>query len=100
MIDWVDVGLNSLWILGLASILAAFSYHHWLASESARRLRDVLSQPSWKVPLFAGMLLTCVGVGYGLTERWWEKAVWTVLAASFAWQLVMVFRQMRRKADR
>ena len=100
MIDWVTVGLNSLWILGLAMILAAFSYHQWLAGETARRLRDVLAQPSWKLPFSAGMLLTSIGFGYGLAERWWEKAVWTALAISYGCQLVRVLRQERKKAAR
>ncbi len=100
MIDWVNVALNALWIAGLALTLAAFSYHHWLAGETARRLRDVLTQPSWKRPFSAGMLLTCVGFGYGLVERWWEKTIWTALAAAYAWRLVTLFRHGRRKDAR
>lgn len=98
MIDWVNVGLNALWILGLSIILAAFSYHHWLAAETSRRLRDVLAQPSWKLPFSLGMVLTCVGVGYGLADRWWEKTIWTALALSYAWQLVTVLRHGRNRA--
>ena len=100
MVDWVSAVVNALWIVGLAIILAAFSYHQWLAGETSRRLRDVLSQPSWKILFAAGMVLTCVGVGYGLAEQWWEKPIWTTLAISFGWQLVMVFRQGRKKAVR
>ena len=50
MIDWVNVALNALWILGLSIILAAFSYHQWLAGETASRLRELWSQPSWQIP--------------------------------------------------
>ena len=100
MIDWVNVALNALWIAGLALILAAFSYHQWLASETSRRLRDVLSQPSWKILFAAGMLLTCIGVGSGLAERWWEKTIWAALAVSYAWQLVTAFRPRRKRATR
>ena len=99
MIDWVNVGINALWILGLSVILAAFSYHHWLAGETSRRLRDVLAEPSWKVPFSAGMVLTCVGFGYGLGERWWEKTIWTALALSYGYQVVQLVRQNRHKAD-
>lgn len=100
MIDWVSLALNALWIVGLAVILAAFSYHDWLARETARRRREVMAQPSWTLPFSAGLLLTCVGVGYGLGGRWWEKATWTILAISFGWQFVMVLRQVRKKAAR
>ena len=99
MIDWVNVALNALWILGLSMILAAFSYHHWLASETSRRLRDVLAQPSWKLPFTAGMVLTCVGFGYGLAERWWERTIWTALAVTCAVQLAKATRSGRHEDD-
>ena len=98
--DWVNLALNALWIGGLSIILASFSYHRWLAAETSRRLRDVLSQSSWTIPFSAGMSLTCVGFGYGLADRWWERAIWTALALVFAYQLVTDLRQERRKADR
>jgi hypothetical protein len=41
MIDWVDLGFNALWILGLAILLAAFSYQRWLAYEYGRGRREV-----------------------------------------------------------
>ena len=100
MIDWVNVSFNSLWILGLSVILAAFSYHHWLAGETSRRLRDSLAHASWKLPFSVGMVLTCVGFGYGLAERWWEKTIWTALALFYGWQFVMVLRHIRREAAR
>jgi hypothetical protein len=31
MIDWANVALSSLWIVGLAVILAALGYDGWLA---------------------------------------------------------------------
>jgi hypothetical protein len=99
MIDWVNVALNALWILGLSVILAAFSYHHWLAAETSRPLRQVLSQPSWTVPFSSGMALSCVGFGYGLGVRWWERAIWTALSLVFAFQLLTTLRQGRRKTD-
>ena len=100
MIDWVNVALNALWILGLSTILAAFSYHHWLAGETSRRLRDVLAQPSWKLPFTVGMVLTCVGFGYGLAEPWWARTLWTALAIACGGHLVIVLRQSRKTAAR
>ena len=87
MIDWLSVALNAFWIAGLAVILAAFSYHQWLAAETSRRLPAVLTQPSWKIPYSAGMLLTCLGFGFGVTTRWWERTAWTLLALSYAFEL-------------
>ena len=96
MIDWRLVGVNSLWILGCSIVLAAFSYHDWLARETSRRLRDVLSTPSWTVPYSAGMLLICLGFACGLVDRWWQKTIWAALAVSYARQFVTAFRQRRR----
>lgn len=42
MIDVRFVVAHSLWILGAAVALAAFSYYNWLAGEQRRRLREVL----------------------------------------------------------
>ena len=97
MIDWVNVVLNAIWILGLSIILAAFSYHHWLAAKTSRPLRQVLSQPSWTVPFSSGMVLACVGFGYGVEDRSWERAVWTALALVFVYHLVIDLRHPRPK---
>ncbi len=99
MIDWVGVALNAVWIAGLAIVLAAFSYHDWLARETDRRLRDVLALPSWKLTFFGGMLLACVGFAYGLSDRWWQKVIWMILALSFAYELMLLWRQGRPKGD-
>ncbi len=89
MIDWYLVLTSSLWILGLSVVLAAFSYHHWLAGETHRRLREQFREPSWIMSFSAGMAL--VGVGLGLSEgaRWWERLVWFVLATFFVWDGVV-----------
>jgi len=99
MIDWVNVAFNALWIGGLAVMLAAFSYHNSLAGETSRRLRDVLSQASWRLPFTLGMLLTRVGFGYGLSERWWKRTIWMVLAISYGFQIVAALFQRQKKTD-
>ncbi len=96
MIDWGYVVTNSLWILGLSMILAAFSYHDWLARESKQSRRDLLQRPSWRLPFSTGMLLFCLGLGLGREATWWEQSLWGVLAISFAWQGGSAFRARRR----
>lgn len=95
MTDWMNVALNALWIAGLAILLAAFSYHRWVAAESSSSLRSVLSRRSWKLPRSCGALLTCLGVGYGLADRWWERTLWTGLALACAFQLAADFLDAR-----
>ena len=85
MIDWWLVFTSALWILGLSIVLAAFSYHDWLRRETGRRLREMFSQPSWRLWSSAGLLLFCVGWGAGRGMQWWERVLWGALAVSFGW---------------
>ena len=91
MIDWPGLASNSLWILGLAIILAALGYHDWLAHYTGERLRDLLASPIWRRSFFGGMLLTCLGLA--LIERaWWAKFLWAGLAVACAWEGIELWR--------
>lgn len=96
MIDWTYVGTNGLWILGLSIILAAFSYHDWLAHETGQRRRDLFKRPSWRLPFSTGMILFCLGLGLGRQLAWWERMFWGALAFSFVWRLGRQLRSRRR----
>ena len=96
MIDWWFVGVNALWILGLSIILAAFSYHNWLRRETRHRWKEVFARPWWRLPFSLGMLLFCLGLGLGRGIAWWERTLWGLLAASFAWQTVTTAIHLRR----
>jgi len=98
MIDWWFVAVNALWILGLSIVLAAFSYHDWLRRETGRRWKEVRAQPSWQFPFSGGMLLFCLGMGLGHETAWWERTLWGLLAASFAWQTVAAATDLRRRS--
>lgn len=93
MIDWWIVATNSLWILGLSILLAAFSYHDWLAKELAKPRRDLFKERSWRLPFTGGMVLTCAGWGLSQAVVWWDRTLWAILAAWFAWDFV---REVRR----
>ena len=97
MIDWWFVAVNALWILGLSIVLAAFSYHDWLRRETGHRWKEVRAQPSWRFPFSGGMLLLCLGMGLGREVAWWERMLWGLLAASFAWQTVTAAIDLRRR---
>lgn len=98
MIDWRMVASNGLWILGLSVLLAAFSYHDWLAGTSGRRRRDLFKEPSFLLPCTSGLFLTCVGWGLGQAVRRWEKAVWFVLAATFGWETVRLLADAYKRS--
>lgn len=96
MIDRWMVAANSLWILGLSILLAAFSWHDWLAKETGRRRRDLFKERSWRLPFNGGMFLTCPGWGLAQADRWWAKTLWVGLAGSFGWGWIKTLREDRR----
>ncbi len=96
MIDWWLVFTSALWILGLAIVLAAFSYYDWLARETGRRRREVFWQSAWPAWLDAGLILVCAGLGLG-AHPWWERLLWLALAA---WFTCDGFNRVRKEAGR
>jgi len=94
-IDLTTLTLNALWVAGLAVLLAAVSYHRWLAGQTSRSLRAVLSERSWTIPSCTGMVLTSIGFGYGLGTEWWERAIWSAIAVIFGYRLVAACRSER-----
>jgi len=83
MVDWLGVATNSLWILGLTLVLAVLSYADWSAHTTRQRIRVVLGQVTFRRSLWIGLTLFCVGVALS-GGRWWERALWGVLAVMAA----------------
>lgn len=84
MISWVSVAVNALWVVGLAMILGALSYHDWLAREHGVSLRQALSRRGFVVAAAIGLTLVCLGLAG--TAGGWERVVWLGLALFFAAQ--------------
>lgn len=94
MISWQTIVSDALWVLGLASALATFSYMSWRRSVAGWSWGYTLSVPRTLVPLSLSMELFSIGMAMnGLTAfqpaPWWETAVWSVLVILFAIQTVM-----------
>ena len=70
-----SVAINSSWILGLAILLAAFSYHYDQAQRRQRPLRDQLSEPSFNIAAWVAAILVGIGLT-GTSTRIWEGAIW------------------------
>jgi hypothetical protein len=79
MIDWVFVGLNALWILGLSLALATLSLALYNASDQNKKLSEVLKRKGYSLFLDLSMILLCLGL-FGLLDAWWERLLWGVLA--------------------
>ena len=91
MINWQSVILNSFWVLGLALVLAASSYHYWLAGQENRQLRLQLSERGFLRPIWLGLLFIGIGL-IGTSQQSWEIAIWGVLTLIALLFLIGLFR--------
>jgi membrane protein implicated in regulation of membrane protease activity len=99
MVDWLGVATNSVWILGLALVLAVLSYADWSAHTTRQRLREVLGQAAFRVALWSGLTLFCAGVAFS-GGCWWEGVLWGVLAVMAAvkvWRARLIFSTKEHK---
>jgi hypothetical protein len=103
MIDWRGVGFATLWIVGLAVLLAAVSLADYEAHQRQARLRTVLGGGGYPLALNAALTLFCLGM-LGSGRAGWEKALWLGLALAFAYQaghaaLALARSQRQKDAD-
>jgi hypothetical protein len=98
MINWLHAFFNSLWILGLALILAAFSHAHWLAHVRGARTRPLLGTPTFQLPFTIGMALVSLGLFF-LSRGWLEHLLWGAFTALFAWQAWPARRDRRAQLE-
>jgi len=92
VINWFSVFINLFWILGLAVILASFSFHYWLAGEEKRPLKAQFNQPAFQKPFWVGILLISIGLA-GTSEQLWEIGIWTIFALICMYNLFTLIRQ-------
>lgn len=95
MIDIWGVLANFLWILGLAVLLAVWSYASYKAGLVRQKVRAKLATVKYTLALDAGLLLFLVGMA--LTEdRGWARILWIVLAvavtAEGVWRIILYRR--------
>lgn len=93
MIDWFGVFHNALWVMGLATILAALSYVDWWRTRQLPRLgfRQALGTPGFLLAFNIGAVLFCSGLALG-SHAWWQIVAWSILALMFAWQALVAWR--------
>lgn len=79
MINWQSIFFNSFWVLGLAILLASFSYQYWVAGQENKRLRLQLNQPSFLRFFWLGTALIGIGLA-GTSESLWEITIFILLS--------------------
>ena len=72
-------------------MLAAFSYHYWLAGQENRQLRLQLSERGFLRPTWLGILFVGIGL-IGTSQQSWEMAMWSVLTLIALVSLIGLFR--------
>lgn len=91
MIDVWGVFSNSLWILGLAVLLAVWSYASYEAGRSKQKMRHKLNELGYALALDAGMVLFIAGMAT-TEDREWARGLWIVLGlgviAEGVWRIV------------
>lgn len=95
-----EVGIvvkNGLWILGLALLLATWSYARYAAYEAQVRTRDKLNELRYSLVLDVGLLLFVVGMA--VTEmRIWARVLWVLIGVAVIFHSYLQVR-MSRKPD-
>ncbi len=97
MIDVWGVFSNSLWILGLAVLLAVWSYASYEAGRSKQKVRSKLNELGYALALDAGMLLFLGGM-ITTEDRGWARVLWTILGLSVLAEGVWRIIQHRKAA--
>lgn len=102
MFSLQQILVDALWVLGLAGLLATFSYMAWYRTRHGWSWRYLFSLPRLLVPVSVSLEFFCIGMGVsGLlafeSPPWWETAAWTLLAILFAIQTVVYGLAGRRR---
>ena len=97
LIDWYTVGVSTLWIVGLAQLLATLSFAHGLTVGQAKSMRQILSELPFRLSITAGIVLFALGMLLS-AEAIWEKIGWGVVIALAVWDGVVGWRAARADA--
>jgi hypothetical protein len=98
MIDWYSLIANSLWIVGCALALAAFSYASWQASLYHQKLLAHLRSPGVLRAFSAAGVLFCLGLT-ALSDYGPWLFLWGILAFLLLLQFAFSFRQRPKPGD-
>lgn len=95
MIDWLNILYNLVWIVGVAIVMATFSYHDYQAALQELKLRQQLSRRSFQIPFLGGLTLTSLGVALA-ASIWWERLIWLGIFGLLA---VQIWQRQRNRID-
>jgi hypothetical protein len=79
MIDWGRVVLHAIWILGLATALASWSWGRWIKLSVPDPEEG--TEASWLTS--TGLAVAAAGLALAV-ESWWLRAGWAFCAVAYA----------------
>ena len=92
VVDFGYLGAHSLWIFGLAVILAAVSYHTWLLRERGRPIGAQFRMPGWWMAVNLGLALMPLTITViPRNERWFVRLFALILSMGFASQALRLW---------
>lgn len=92
LIDWSALAANSLWIVGLALVLAVLSFACFEARIAHTHLGTILKQPRFDITLNLGGILFCSGLAAN-SNQLFERILWIILAVLFLLSILLGFRK-------
>ena len=93
MIDWRGVFANTLWIAGLAVLLAVWSLGYYEGQRSQRPVRRVLAQRGYALTLTSGWVLFCAGMA-ATESRLWARVLWGGLGVALLVERALEWRSV------
>jgi hypothetical protein len=82
MIDFANVAANALWVLGLALLLAVWSYARYEANRLDVKTREMLGKLKYHLWINGGLLLFIAGMALS-EDRWWARGLWILVGIGF-----------------
>lgn len=82
MIDWFSLLSATLWIAGLAFLLALVGFARASREQSTRQ---VLAQTRFRVATMIGLALFALGMGLSV-GNWFERVSWIVVVLLSLWE--------------
>lgn len=103
--------INSVWVLGLAGVLATLSYMDWYRAVRQWTFRQTFQRPVALVPLYLSLTCFCAGLllnevlfsrlNFAMFSTLWRPLVWVGFTLFFAYQsfqTIMYGRRYRKDA--
>jgi hypothetical protein len=81
MIDWINLGGNALWVLGLALGLATLSFAVWQASFTGVSFRTIFSSRVFLVYSSLAEILFCLGL-IVMADSLLERGLWLLISVA------------------